>query len=55
MDIQGSGMNMNDDAWNLFAELCQKVVEEQNVFLDVIVTPGMIEMMLLPIEEDEEE
>lgn len=46
---------MNDDAWELFAQLCQKVCEEQNVFLDVIITSGLIEMILMPFEEDEDD
>lgn len=44
------------DPWQLFCELCQKVVEEQNVYLDVLITPAGIEMMLMPMEgEDDEE
>ena len=43
------------DPWELFSELCRRVVEEQNVFLDVIITNGMVEMMLMPYDEDGEE
>lgn len=46
---------MGDDAWRMFAEMCQRVCEDQNVFLDVIITNGMIEFMLLPIEEEQDE
>ena len=42
------------DLWELISLLCQKVVEEQNVFLDILVTPGGIEMMLMPLDEEEE-
>ena len=43
---------MNDDAWEMFSQLCQTVCENDNVFLDVIITPGLIEMMLMPLEGD---
>lgn len=43
------------DPWQLFSELCQRVVEDQNVYLDVLITPAGIEMMLMPLEEDEDE
>jgi len=42
------------DAWELFSELCKIVVEEQNVFLDVLVTEKGIEMMLMPTEDEED-
>ena len=45
---------MNEDAWELFATMCQVVVKEQNVFLDVICTKNTIEFMLMPMEEDDE-
>lgn len=38
------------DPWQLFSELCQRVVEDQNVYLDVLVTAAGVEMMLMPIE-----
>lgn len=43
------------DPWELFSMLCQRVVEEQNVYLDVIITGNNIEMMLMPVGEIEEE
>lgn len=46
---------MGDDAWEIFARLCQVVCENENVFLDVIVSQGLIEFMLMPIEEDYED
>lgn len=45
---------MGDDAWELFSKLCQIVCENENVFLDVIISGGMIEMMLMPLEEENE-
>lgn len=45
------------DVWEIFSELCQRVVEDQNVYLDVLITGAGIEMMLMPLEkewEDEE-
>lgn len=33
---------MGDDAWRMFAELCKIVCENENVYLDVIVSEGMI-------------
>lgn len=42
------------DVWEIFSELCRRVVEEQNVYLDVLITPGGIEMMLMPLDEEEE-
>lgn len=43
------------DPWQLFSELCQRVVEDHNVYLDVLITPAGIEMMLMPLEEDFED
>lgn len=43
------------DAWELFSELCKQVVENQNVYLDVFISPGEIEMMLMPWEEEEDD
>lgn len=47
------------DPWELFSELCRRVVEEQNVYLDVTIIGNHIQMMLMPIDcyddfEDEE-
>lgn len=46
---------MGDDEWRMFAELCRIVCENENVFLDVIVSNGCIEFMLMPIEEEDED
>lgn len=46
---------MNDDAWRLFAELCRIVCENDGLMLDVIISGGMIELMLLPYDEEEGE
>ena len=40
------------DAWEIFCELCRRVVEEQNVYLDVRITTSGIEMMLMPLDEE---
>jgi len=42
------------DPWELFSELCKIVVQEQNVFLDVLVTEQGIEMMLMPTEDEDD-
>lgn len=42
------------DHWELFSELCKIVVQEQNVFLDVLVTEKGIEMMLMPTEDEDD-
>lgn len=42
------------DAWEIFSELCRRVVEEQNVYLDVLITAAGVEMMLMPLDEEEE-
>lgn len=39
------------DAWEIFSELCRRVVEEQNVYLDVLITGSGIELMLMPIDD----
>ena len=46
---------MGDDAWEIFAKLCETVCENENVYLDVMVSNGLIEFMLMPMEEDDEE
>lgn len=43
------------DPWQVFATLCRTVVEEQNVYLDVLVTATGIEMMLMPIDENDDD
>lgn len=45
---------MNDEAWALFSELCRIVVENENVFLDVIYSDGLIEFMLMPVDAEED-
>ena len=42
------------DPWQMFSEMCKRVAEDQNVYLDVLVTNGGVEMMLMPIDEDED-
>ena len=46
---------MGDDAWEIFAKLCQTVCENENVYLDVMVSTEVIEFMLMPMGEDIEE
>lgn len=46
---------MGDDAWRMFAELCQVVCENENVMLDVVISEGCVEFMLMPYDEDFEE
>lgn len=51
---------MPEDAWRLFSELCRRGVEDQNVYLDVIILGNCITMELSPydatfLEEDDEE
>ena len=43
------------DPWNMFCELCQRVVEEGNVCLQVTVYPNHIEMVLLPAYDDNDD
>lgn len=43
------------DAWEMFSELCKTVVEEQNVYLDILVTRNGIEFQLMPMDEEDEE
>ncbi len=43
------------DPWELFCELCRIVVKEQNVYLDVLISGNGIEMMLMPMEEDDKD
>ena len=44
------------DPWEMFAEMCRRVVVDQNVVLEVSIINGMIEMNLSPaiLEEDSE-
>jgi predicted RNA-binding protein associated with RNAse of E/G family len=43
------------DPWELFCHLCKTVVEEQDVYLDVLITPAGVEMMLMPMDEEDED
>ena len=44
------------DPWDVFSELCRRVVEEGNVYLDVLIfKDGGIEMQLMPMDEEEED
>ena len=40
------------DPWIMFASLCKLVVEEQNVYLHVTISNGVLEMLLFPYSED---
>ena len=41
------------DSWEPFCHLCKTVVDEQNVFLDILITSKGIEMMLMPMDEED--
>lgn len=41
------------DPWEMFSEMCRRVVMERNVYLDVLVTPTAIEMELLPYDKED--
>ena len=43
------------DPWDVFSELCRQVVEEVNVFLDVLIYKNGIEMQLMPLDEEDNE
>lgn len=43
------------DPWEVFSELCRRVVEDQNVFLDVLIYKNGIEMQLMPMDEEDSE
>lgn len=45
------------DPWEVFSELCRRVVEGQNVMLEVMIFQGRILMNLSPYSDfdDEEE
>lgn len=40
------------DPWDVFSELCRQVVEEKNVYLEVIIYNGSISMSLWPYNEE---
>lgn len=41
------------DPWEMFSELCKRVVEDQNVYLEVVWMPGQVHMSLFPMDEGE--
>jgi len=43
------------DPWDVFSELCRRVVEEGNVYLDVLIYKNGIEMQLMPLDEEDNE
>lgn len=43
------------DPWDVFSELCRRVVEEGNVYLDVLIYKNGIEMQLMPMDEEDNE
>lgn len=43
------------DPWDVFSKLCRQVVEEGNVFLDVLIYKNGIEMQLMPMDEEDNE
>ena len=51
--VDKGGLSM--DPWEVFSELCRQVVEEQNVYLEVIISNGAIGMSLYPLEDLEGE
>lgn len=43
------------ELWELISQLCRTVVTEQNVYLDILITPNGWEFQLMPIGEYEDE
>jgi len=43
------------ELWELISMLCKRVVEDQNVFLDILITSNGWEVQLMPLGEDEED
>lgn len=47
------------ELWELISQLCRTVVTEQNVYLDILITPNGWEFQLMPMgydwEEDEDD
>lgn len=43
------------ELWELISMLCQKVVEEQNCYLDIIITNNGWNIQLMPIGDDWED
>lgn len=42
------------DVWGLISYLCKVVVESQNVYLDILCINGNFEIMLMPMEDNDE-
>ena len=42
------------EIWELILILCQKVVQKQNVFLDILITKDGWEFQLMPLGEYED-
>lgn len=42
------------DAWEIFCELCKRVVENHNVYLEVFISREGVTMQLMPYGDDEE-
>ena len=49
------GRTTQMDPWDVFSELCRRVVEKQNVYLDVLIYKNGIEMQLMPLDEEDNE
>lgn len=43
------------DPWEMFCEMTRRVVEDQNVFLDVFISKDGVTMQLMPYGEWEED
>ena len=43
------------DLWELISLLCQRVCEEQNCFLDILITSQGWEIQLMPFGEEGED
>ena len=43
------------DAWEIFCELCKRVVENHNVYLEVFVGTTGVQMQLVPLDAFEDE
>ena len=49
--IQGGDMEL----WELVAQLCKTVVDNENVFLEILITPNGWDIHLMPIGDNEED
>lgn len=43
------------DLWELISELCRRVVEEQNVYLEILIMDNQCRIQLMPLDDYEEE